>query len=517
MSAVKFEFEDAIKEGQTFGEWVVENFIWAGNSLAMPLPDIEVADKLLDQEKQAVYEFILAGKKADEELEINFPEPSGLIDKLLKQEGSEQVKVQDVDKASAEGLTAGQNPESDLLDNPYVKFNKPLWRTWRQYFIKGRKGPEPAPEKPAEPTLTPLQRNMLQIDAELVALNPRVKAAQNLVDTLKDDLKEAKSDLDDLLEEQADLCNKLSVISEGGAFQQGLPFDDDTPHPDVEAGKDRPHGTPLMDATAKVLREDPAKTAKIEVLGMTESETDKLIAAEIETVAELESRIRTDEWWHKKVPGFGPKKVDKLIDLLTDWRMKNPVPDPEDDEPEEVEATAEEADEADTVPFAKDLQWWCSECKHEWPVDGDNAQCPECENETGNYQFGEFSCPDANAAGVIFRNFEEVKIIDEEKVKCLLQVYEVPDGGWISAVVIEDKQTPYMFSNSMNIEDYTSTSRDAAIWNQLNRVITNEDSPQHIIEGAEAYSNLHLSHMNVDYFDCANCEAEYCFDEDNVD
>lgn len=360
-----------------------------------------------------------------------------------------------------------------------------------------------AVEESQEPKLTILDQRKLDVCVQLDELYPELREAEENVESLKADMKEAKAYLEKIQGQAAQLMRRLYEIEHGG--QQHLPFDDE--HPDVAAGKGRPHGTPLLDATAKALREDPAKTAKIEVIGMTESETDKLIAAEIETVAELESRIRTDEWWHKKVPGFGPKKVDKLIDLLTDWRMKNPVPHP-DDEPEQI-------DEADTIPFGNDLTWWCSECQHEWPVDGDNPQCPECENETGNYQFGMFSCPDANAAGVIFRNYEEVPIVKEDGMQCLVQVYEVPDGGWISCIdIVSEVNEPYVFSTSMNIEDYSSTSREAAIFNELSRFIeTCDDLETPVATKVDEYLKGLDKELNCDFLKCVNCELMYADDQ----
>lgn len=364
--------------------------------------------------------------------------------------------------------------------------------------------------------LTLLQFQKLEVVEQLDAIYPKLREADNLVQSLKADTKEAKATLEKIQGQAAQLIRRLYELEHGG--QQHLPFEnEEIPHPDVEAGKNRPHGTPLLEAAAKAMREDPGIKAPISVLGMTEKETELLVTAEINTVAELESRMRSDEWWHKKVKGFGPTKVDKLSDCLLSWRMKNPIPDEDDDdEPLEVEAAEEEPD---TVPFAKELQWWCSECQHEWPVDGENDQCPECENETGNYQFGEFSCPDANAMGVIFRNYEEVQVIDDEGVKCLVQVYEVPDGGWTSCIDIQDSETPYMYSNSMNIEDYTSTSRDAAIWNQLSKILGSDDAPESVLEDIETYIELHLSTLNVTCNElyCINCESQYMFDIDNVD
>jgi hypothetical protein len=90
---------------------------------------------------------------------------------------------------------------------------------------------------------------------------------------------------------------------------------------------------------------DPATVTPIENLGMTEKETDLLIAAEIKTISDLESRMRSDNWWHKKIKGFGQAKVDKLSDQLLAWRMKNPMPSEDDDD--DVDEDAEELEGMD--------------------------------------------------------------------------------------------------------------------------------------------------------------------------
>lgn len=359
-------------------------------------------------------------------------------------------------------------------------------------------------EESQEPKLTILDQRKLDVCVQLDELYPELREAEENVESLKADMKEAKAYLEKIQGQAAQLMRRLYEIEHGG--QQHLPFDDE--HPDVAAGKDRPHGTPLLDATAKAMREDKGAKQPIEELGLPKGILKNLKGAELKTVGDLEKLIRENEWWHTDIDGVGPAGVEKIIDALFEHRKTYPVPC-EDDEPE---------DEADTIPFGNDLTWWCSECQHEWPVDGDNPQCPECENETGNYQFGHSTCPDADSLGLIFRNYETVQIIDEDKVKCLVSVYEVPDGGWLSAVVIEDKQTPYMFSNSMNIEDPTSTSRDAALWNRLSKVLENEDTPNAVYNSAREYMELHLMARDaIEQYQCAACQSEYVHDNDWIE
>ena len=529
---VKYEWEavEGVGERESFGDWVVlkVNDYWGPLSI-----DVDEVNSLDDIVKQQVYEFVTAGMKADDELEIQFPPEHEAINGLIgyvetsNEEVDKTVLMEDIDRAAAEGIIAGENGKSTLKDNPYARFNHHLWRSWRLHFVKSRKDLNEAsdkPEQPAEPVLTKVEREMLEIDAKLIALNPKVRNAQHLVDSLKDDLKEARSELDELLEEQADLCNELSLINDGG-YQHKLPFDD--PHPDVEAGKDRPHGTPLMDATAKAVKADPAIKAAIHELGneeivgdlaLTESMIDKLMDNGFDFIYKLEERIRKANMgnykWHDGVTGVAKGGATKVEDALEAWRRINPVPNPEDDEPEEVEATAEDADEEpDTIPINNELEWWCSECDHTWPVDGDNDQCPECENETGNQKVGYQGCPDANEHGVIVRNFDDVYIVDEETVKLAISVYKV-DQMWLSSVYIDDKITPYAFSNDLDLADNGSTSRDAAIWNEISRLEENEDVPDSLRQAATEYVDMHFKDIPGEYLRCVSCENGYIFNSE---
>lgn len=530
MSTVEYAWKtvEGDDEHNTFGDWLdfKVNQFWGPLGI-----DIDAANALDDEVKQQVYEFVRAGVRADEDLEITFPLENETMNALIGYEHSESASVEDVDKAGAEGLAAGGNLDSSLKNNPYARFNHHLWRTWRSHFVKGRKesqaaAAEPAAVEPAEPGLTVQQRRLLEIDAEIVDLNPRVRAAQNLVDSLKEDLKVAKNDLDELLEEQADLCNKISIISEGGSYQPKLPFSEE-PHPDVEAGKNRPHGTPLMNAAARVLKEDPAIKAPIHDLGkaelvgdlaLTPAIIDKLMDNEFEFIYKLEDRIKKASiggWsWFKDVTGIGKNAASKIEDAREAWRRINPMPDPdEDDEPEETEAEAAE-EEPDTIPMkTEELQWWCCECNHTWPLDGDNDVCPECENEAGNEKVGYHSSPDANELGLIVRNFEDVPIMEEVNQRCIVRVYEV-NQLWLSSIFIEDMITPYGFSNNLDLADYGSTSRDAAIWNELSRLEESDDVPDSIRQAASEYVDMHLKDLPGDHVRCLRCESTYIFNSE---
>ncbi|QDV49584.1 hypothetical protein [Gimesia fumaroli] len=544
-AAEKPTFEDVIKDGTDFGQWLYEEAkgYWG---IEISLAD---ANDLSDEEKAHVFTWVQEAIYADECFLEEFPEFDSVVDSLITPETpSDCPDDKDMEEAMQLGVQAANTKGMQFRDNNFREmFAQERYVAWRTAFVQTRdkaaeefieqgdqQDAEPATEEvkpaepaaPVEPCLTLLQKRMLEIDAELIDLNPRVREAQNLVDSLKDDLKEAKSDLDGLLEEQADLCNKLSVISEGGAYQPKLPFNDE-PHPDVEDGKNRPHGTPALATVANELKkqkqEDPAKKAAVHDLGLTETMTDKLVDSGIHFIADLEERIRNANIgkfkWHDGITGVAKGGATKIEDALEAWRRENPVPcedEDDDDEPVEVEAEATE-EEPDTIKMPnQDLEWWCCECDHKWPQDGDNDQCLECENETGNELLGYFDCPDSNELGVVVRNFEEVKIIDQEKIKCLVRVYADIDSGWISSIDIQDEETPYMYSNTLSIEGHASSSRDAAIFNQLSRFIETCDVADSLA-GTEI--DEHLKGMDksldCDFFKCVNCDLMYAFDKDN--
>lgn len=148
-------------------------------------------------------------------------------------------------------------------------------------------------------------------------------------------------------------------------------------HPDVEAGLDRPHGQPVLEAVARAKQQqkpdDPAGREPLSVLikanlkrkigtshfdryekssqegiGLTKRQVETLGAAvEGGTIADLEQLIARDAWWHRSIKGFGEKRITQVIDSLTAYRVAFPAPSEPDDEPE----PAAEAEPADDDPW----------------------------------------------------------------------------------------------------------------------------------------------------------------------
>ena len=85
------------------------------------------------------------------------------------------------------------------------------------------------------------------------------------------------------------------------------------------------------DATVEIVESpasevDPAKTAAVSELvkhGISEKQAEKLVDSDVETVAELEQRIRDINGWFRKIKGIGESAADKISDALIAWRAAN--------------------------------------------------------------------------------------------------------------------------------------------------------------------------------------------------
>lgn len=139
------------------------------------------------------------------------------------------------------------------------------------------------------------------------------------------------------------LMERVGNAESGG----GDDDDDDEIDPDdreFEAGKDKPIGTPALNAAAKLaFKEDvidpgapfPIETLQKEALkklakqqgkpydgeGLSELKVGALKEAlEVKTVTDLEKVISADDWWHKKVKRLGETGVDAVTTALTFFR-----------------------------------------------------------------------------------------------------------------------------------------------------------------------------------------------------
>lgn len=186
----------------------------------------------------------------------------------------------------------------------------------------------------------------------------RILYVQQDLDSEEEEISELKTQIKDLRESQKANYAKLKALNsdlrdiKNGQYQRKL-------------------FTGLQQPEEKPKPVDPATVTSIENLGMSEKENELLTEAEIKTVADLESRMRSDMLWHRKIKGFGPAKVDKLVDQLELWRRSNPVPSEDDEDDDDVIAT--DSDNSDVIAEADDDE----EGMDAFDLDGEESQGDE--------------------------------------------------------------------------------------------------------------------------------------------
>ena len=199
-------------------------------------------------------------------------------------------------------------------------------------------------KKPAAPRVPTRAEAFEDVKGRIVALTPLVGEAALEHERLKEDTKEAKAIWEGRAAQLTRLCEELVQI-ENGTWQPRLPF--------PAAAEEKPKGK-----GRKAKPVDPGATAPLSQLalhGMTDKQIETMLGSQLasegpcKTIADLEAAIRRDEWWHKKIKGFGETKRDALIDALTAYRSKFPVPSEDDDE-EETEEEPEVATAIEDAP-----------------------------------------------------------------------------------------------------------------------------------------------------------------------
>src|SRR5690606_3159739 len=110
---------------------------------------------------------------------------------------------------------------------------------------------------------------------------------------------------------------------------------------------------------------DPADLHSVEELcrfGLTEKQIEKLkdskLAEEhtIKTIGDLVRVISKDEWWHKKIKGWGESAIEKATDAIVAYQKEFPIPD------------------------GDDRQKQCNTCETEYPQQ--ETKCPKCGSTT---------------------------------------------------------------------------------------------------------------------------------------
>lgn len=177
-----------------------------------------------------------------------------------------------------------------------------------------------AADKPKPASSEVLAKVIADTNEEIRRFMPRLRASEQDHRDLADQAKEAKKTMETNHSHLSMLCGRLA---------------------DAMNGKYQPL---LFDAETKPLpMADEAAAMSIGVLkdhGLTEKMVETLVDHEFSTIGKLEAAMRADEWWHRKIKGFGEERVTKLIDAMVAFRAEHPVPTPDDTPLEEQVAGA---------------------------------------------------------------------------------------------------------------------------------------------------------------------------------
>lgn len=190
--ASKPSFDEVITEGTAdFCQWLYDE---AKNYWGIEI-SLADANELDDEEKVAVFTWVQEAIYADECFAEEFPEFDSTFDSLITTETGVDASTEAVlEEAKQAGVDAASLVATAFRDNPHRDvFAQESYIAWRTAFVQTRDGAceefinhsnqepeveEPKPVEPAEPSITLLQRRMLEIDAELIDLNPRVRSAR---------------------------------------------------------------------------------------------------------------------------------------------------------------------------------------------------------------------------------------------------------------------------------------------------------------------------------------------------
>ena len=196
-----------------------------------------------------------------------------------------------------------------------------------------------------------LKNQILETVAHLVDENRQLREKQDAMDDVEGEIEELKEKLQ---ERKHVLQDRRSEVRE--SEQRCLRLIDELAM--LSDGQPRlPNITPTLPTDSK----DPADGHSVTELirfGLTEKQIEKLIdskLAEEHTIKSIGDFIRVigdDDWWHRKVRGWGETAVERATDALAAYRQKHPEPDDDD-------------------------RWkHCRGCETEYPVT--ESACPEC-------------------------------------------------------------------------------------------------------------------------------------------
>jgi hypothetical protein len=155
---------------------------------------------------------------------------------------------------------------------------------------------------------------------EIRRFMPRLRSSEQEHRDLAEQAKEAKKTMEGNHLHLSMLCGRLADAMNGN--YQPLLFDAPT------------KGLPAADAGAAM------QIGALKDHGLTDKMVETLVENDVSTVGALESLMRADEWWHRKIKGFGEERITKVIDALMSFRSQHPVPSADDESLEEQAAGA---------------------------------------------------------------------------------------------------------------------------------------------------------------------------------
>lgn len=166
------------------------------------------------------------------------------------------------------------------------------------------------PNAPGKPSAEIIAKVVADTNEEIRRFMPRLSESEEEHKDLAKQAKDAKTAMEGNHLHLSMLCRRLADAMNGN-YQPTLFDAEPKPLPLADEAADMPVG---------VLKD----------FGLTDKMVETLVDHEFPTIGKLESSMRADEWWHRKIKGFGEERVTKLIDALVAFRSQHPVPSLDD-------------------------------------------------------------------------------------------------------------------------------------------------------------------------------------------
>ena len=174
--------------------------------------------------------------------------------------------------------------------------------------------------------------------AEIDRQNNRCLVAAMTVSDCETALKDAKNELKEAEANYASSVKRLrAIISDHNAGQNRLPFPDE----DGCTGEADDKASPVASTNW-----GKGSVAVLATHGLSETICEKLLQ-KCETIADLRDLIASDDWWHKRIKGICPQKIDAITDALNCYYQANPVEEASTEAAEDDDAESEEAADDD--------------------------------------------------------------------------------------------------------------------------------------------------------------------------